>query len=210
MWQDWQLLHYTRHTKWCSSHFEQCQGLFRCGWDVWHVRIIILRLLSMWKASFGLYWSTKGANARKGSQKPLRDCNKTIFIQVHINVSLTHQMHLQAFLHTTLGASEESRLMFHFDDVYIWQQDSFTLGLISIQKKVRKPPRSQAWICSFILTVVAEGKQKHPNIAEGGGIHAGPPGEQFNVGLEQISRLKLNSVITVMGLNKMEWGSPQG
>lgn len=29
-------------------------------------------------------------------------------------------------------------------------------------------------------------------------------GGQFNVGLEQISRLKLNSVITVMGLNKME------
>lgn len=29
-------------------------------------------------------------------------------------------------------------------------------------------------------------------------------GEQFNVDLEQISRLKLNSVIAVMGLNKTE------
>lgn len=31
-----------------------------------------------------------------------------------------------------------------------------------------------------------------------------PPGEQFNVDLEQISKLKLNSVIAVMGLNKTE------
>lgn len=66
------------------------------------------------------------------------------------------------------------------------------------------PAWTQASICSFILTAVAEGKPKHPNIVECGVIHAGPPGGQFNVGLEQISRLKLNSVITVMGLNKME------
>lgn len=59
-----------------------------------------------------------------------------------------------------------------------------------------------AAISSFIVTVVAE--RKHPNIVACGVIHAGPPGEQFNVGLAQISRLKLNSVITVMGLNKME------
>lgn len=169
MWQDWQLLHYTRHTKWCSSHFEQRQGLFRCGWDVWHVRIIILRLLSMWKASSGLYWSTKGANARKGSQKPLRDCNKTLFIQVHINVSLTHQMHLQAFLHTTLGASEESRLMFHFDDVYIWQQDSFTLGLISIQKKVRNHPPESSLNLFFYPHCCRWGKTKTSKYCGGWG-----------------------------------------
>lgn len=36
------------------------------------------------------------------------------------------------------------------------------------------------------------------------------PEEQFNVDLEQISRLKLNSVIAVMSLNKTEKGSPQG
>lgn len=42
------------------------------------------------------------------------------------------------------------------------------------------------------------GKQKPANIAERGVIHAGPPGEQFNLALQQISRLKLNSIITVM------------
>lgn len=108
----------------------------------------------------------------------------------------------------------ESTLLFQFDDVYVWQQDSFTFDLISIQKKVRNqpPPPDSSLNCSFtfILTVFAEGKQKHPNIVARGVIHAGPPGEQFNVGLEQISRRKLNSVITVMGLTKMESGSPQG
>ena len=39
---------------------------------------------------------------------------------------------------------------------------------------------------------------------------APPPEEQFNVDPEQISRLKLNSVIAVMGLQKTEEGSPQG
>lgn len=39
---------------------------------------------------------------------------------------------------------------------------------------------------------------------------APPPEEQFNVDPEQISRLKLNSVIAVMGLHKTEEGSPQG
>lgn len=39
---------------------------------------------------------------------------------------------------------------------------------------------------------------------------APPPEEQFNVDPEQISRLKLNSVIAVMGLHKNEEGSPQG
>lgn len=77
-------------------------------------------------------------------------------------------------------------------------------ALSAFKRRCANSPRTQAGICPFILTVVAEGKQKHPNMGERGVIHAGPPGEQFNVGLEQISRLKLNSVITVMGLNKME------
>lgn len=57
-----------------------------------------------------------------------------------------------------------------FDDVYIWQQDSFTFSLFRIQKKVRKlPPGLRlGFVLLSSLSSLRE-KQKHPNMAERGG-----------------------------------------